>query len=150
MSLSSWTCGSIKEVKLGKFLPPRCLCITLIPRIVSPIIQPLWKPLSTYPCHLFLSYDPLLAFLRWKITGQPVPLCSPHLCWPLTKLCHPIWDHLTPLWSVVWPGSNPSAYPIHSCSIPVPLTEVTHIFFVLSYISCLVGFKWHQPFLFTQ
>lgn len=109
--------------------PRRSSCAVLTRGLYSQFMKTFLQPLLLLWPSLFLtphslSYEPLLPFPRWKITGQPLPLCSPHLeHWPLPKLCHPIWDHLTPLWSVSRPGSIPPAYLVHSCSIQVPLTS---------------------------
>lgn len=104
---------------------------------------PCTTPTPVIPYPHSLSCEPLLAFPRWKITRWPLPLCGPHLvhCWPLPKLCHPIWNRLTPCdQSHAWqyPICLPSALWLH-CSLFQQLliisSSLSHILSVLSNIN---------------
>ena len=88
---------------------------TYVPIASSPSLTPLFPDTPLFHCEI------LLAFPRWKITGWPLPLCSPHLlhCWHLPKLCHPFritWHHCDQSHELAASHCLP-----RYCSIPVPL-----------------------------
>lgn len=143
-----WIYANTRAVKPGTpFAFQKLLCYshwwgafstwTNVPIAPSPPLTPLFPDPPFFYCELSL------AFLRWKITGWPLPLCSPHLlhCWHLPKLSRPFrvtWHHM---WSASWTGSIPLP-----TQVIAPSQCLSGLMDFLT-VSCLDWLIQNQPFI---